>query len=338
MKPWIATCALIGALLVVFLSPAQAQTKDVSVHHIPNGAWNRDVSIATREAARTVFLEGNRLFRVPLFSRAAESYRTALATWKHPAFYFNLSLALLNLGAELEAHDALQLALRDGPAPIGADQYQEGKKQLADLERRLAKLRITCATPGAEVALDGIAVFIGPGDYEGWVAAKAHQITARKSSYLSATERVVVAAGGHKDVELALISVDQAADAGRRWAKWKPWTVVIAGAAIGAGGGALHAVAARDFRSFDHGFLALPCATSGGCGEDDIPAGLSSRLDRAHREQQFAVAAYITGGAVLAAGVVLLYLNRPRLLEQQPVAIVPAISPDQIGLAVSVRL
>ena len=53
--------------------------------------WNRGVGLATRQTARDEFLEGNRLFNIPLYTRAAEKYLAAierdLATFEQPHQY-----------------------------------------------------------------------------------------------------------------------------------------------------------------------------------------------------------------------------------------------------------
>jgi hypothetical protein len=314
----------------------------------PNKPWNRGVSAERRRAARALFLEGNRLFRVPLFAKAAEKYVVALGQWKHPAFYFNLALAQLNLGNEVEAHDSLQHALAHGQEPLGAAQFREAQRQLRELKRQLGQIRVTCYTEGAEVTLDGVTLFIGPGSYQGWVKAKAHELTAKKAGYLSEARRVTVASGQLQDLELKLVTLTEATDTGRRWAAWRPWAVVAAGGAIAAAGGALHALASRNFNAHDDEFLQLPCVTepdptSPGCAPDRVPPDLNARLRLARRQQAIAVGGYIAGGSLIATGVVLLYLNRPRLTEQEAtrspagrVAVAPAVSADLLGILVSV--
>jgi len=324
--------------------PARAQAiEPIALAGSESAPWNRGVPKPMRDAARDLFLEGNRLFRVPLFSRAAEKYREALAKWDHPAFYFNLALAQLNLGEDLGAHNALETALRDGEALLGAPQVQEARKQLRDLERRLGRVRIRCALAAAEVTMDGQLLFIAPGGYEGWVAPKPHEITARKPEYLSETRRITPIAGQVRDLELTLITLDAARDAARRWAKWKPWAVVVAGGAITAASGALHVVSARTFQQYDTEFHKLPCA-SPGCTPEQIGPTLSARLHRATLEQQIAVGGYIVGGAVLAAGIALVYLNQPRLAEQPTsgaapgsVVVTPIATEAMVGVAFTVH-
>ncbi len=310
--------------------------------------WDRGVSAESRKAARALFLEGNRLMQTLLFARAAEKYVAALSKWKHPRFYYNLAAAQIGLGQEVEARESLEKALAHGAAPLGEAEFQEAQKKLQDVTRQLGRIRVICQTPGAEVTLDGTTLFTGPGIHEGWVKAKAHELTAKKTGYLSEARRVTVAAGKTEDIELKLVTLSQATDASRRWAAWKPWAVVAAGGAIAAAGGGLHALAARGFNAHDKEFLTLPCVTdpdpaSPGCRKDEVPSHLNDQLTLARREQTAAVGAYIVGGSLIAAGIVLLYLNQPRTVEQRDgrssgrgVAVAPAVSVDMLGMLVSV--
>lgn len=191
-------------------------------------------------------------------------------------------------------------------------------------------------------------MFTGPGSYQGWVKAKPHEITAKQQDYLSEARRVTVAPGQLQDLELRLITLSEAADTGRRWAVWKPWMVVAAGGSVAVASGVLHTFSSRNFKTYDETFARLPCATvsdskSPGCAKGQVPSDLNSRLSLATREQKISVGGYIAGGSLIATGVVLLYLNRPRLVEQpatnshaRSVAVVPTVSPDMLGILVSV--
>lgn len=303
--------------------------------------WNQSVTDATRTAAREAFLEGNRLFKIPLFSRAVEKYSEALDKWKHPAFYFNLALAQINLGQYLEARENLEQALKYGAEPLRADRFEEAKKQLVEVQRHLGRIRVSCPTPGAEITLDGVTLFTGPGNHEAWVTAHAHEVTARRPEYATQARRVTVAPGARESVDLPLRKLIE----DRPWAVWKPWAVVGAGVGLAAASGALHALSAHDFKTYDSGFPKLSCANTG-CTDQAIDQEnpqLSSRLSRARLEQKIAVGGYIAGGAVIAAGVALLYLNRPHLLEREDanpnaagVAMVPVVSADMLGVLVTV--
>src|SRR6187431_2652464 len=107
-----------------------------------NKLWNQGVPEQNRKAAEELFQKGNELFLIPLFAKAAEQYVAALNKWKHPAFYFNLALAQLNLGKEIEAHANLERALAYGEKPLGKEQFKEAQKQLAEVKRQIGQIRV----------------------------------------------------------------------------------------------------------------------------------------------------------------------------------------------------
>ena len=332
-------CAVIAGLCA---APARLHAQPVDAPNIAgdeNMPWNKGVPQATRAEAREAFLEGNRLFKIPLFSRAVEKYAEALDKWKHPAFYFNLAIAQINLGQWLEARENLELAMKYGADPLRADRFEEARKQLVEVQRHLARLRVSCPTPGAEVTLDAVPLFTGPGQREVWISAQPHEVTAKKPEYVTQARRVAAAPGAQESIELSLRKLVE----DRPWATWKPWAVVGAGAAVAAASGVLHAFSARKFNDYDNKFLALPCASTDGCKDSEIRPSLTAELNRARLEQRIAVGGYIVGGSALAAGVLLLYLNRPRLLEQDStsspapgVVLVPTVSAGMLGVLVTV--
>jgi len=344
MKPtnlWI-VIGVIACGLMAGGTPLHAQPADVpSAAGSDDMPWNRGVATERRAEARELFLEGNRLFKIPLFARAADKYGEALSKWKHPAFYFNLAIAQMNLGQDLEARDSLEQALEHGAEPLGPDRFKEAQKQLLEVQRHLGRIRVSCPTPRAEITLDGVPLFIGPGNREVWVKAQAHEVAAKASDYVTQSRRVTVGAGTLKSVDLPLRKLIQ----DRPWSAWKPWAVVGGGVAIAAAGGVSQSLSSRNFKAYDAAFVKLPCATSG-CTEQAIDAAsphLSSRLTRARLEQRIAVGGYIAGGAAVAAGVVLVFLNRPHLTEQEDanpnttgIAVTPAVSADMLGVLVTV--
>jgi hypothetical protein len=333
-------CAVIAGLCA---APARLHAQPMDAPNIAGSEdmpWNKGVPQATRAAARDAFLEGNRLFMIPVFSRAVEKYGEAIEKWKHPAFYFNLAIAQINLGQWLEARENLVLAIKYGPDPLRADRFEEARKQLVEVEHHLGRIRVSCPTPGAEVTLDAATLFTGPGQREVWVTVRAHEVTAKKADYGTQARRVAVAPGAQESVALSLRRMIIAEPP-----KWKYWALVGAGVGVAAASGVVHGLSAHDFSLYDSGFVKLPCAAMG-CTQQQIDAGdskLSPRLNRARLEQKIAVGGYIAGGALVTAGAVLLYFTRPRLVEQEDaapsggVSLVPVVSRDMLGVAVTVR-
>lgn len=122
----------------------------------------------------------------------------------------------------------------------------------------------------------------------------------------------------------------------RRWAAWMPWAVMGAGAAVTSMGGVLYWRASANYADFDRDFNAL-CEQRGGCRESEVP-DLSERLDRAERQEQAAKVSFVAGGAVVAAGLVMVLLNRPQPEREKrggltDLSLIPMMSPNGTGMA-----
>ncbi|HWO24111.1 MAG TPA: tetratricopeptide repeat protein [Kofleriaceae bacterium] len=273
--------------------------------------------------------------------------RTILA-----GLYFNHALAQRNFGQEVEARESLERALQHGEASLDSGQLQEAQKQLREIERQLGRIRVTCQTKGAEVTLDGKALFTGPGSYQVWVKAEEHKFVVKKAGYLPDTRKVVAASGEIQTIELRLVALSERTDGtdttetNRRWAKWKPWAVAAAGGALAMASGWLHMLAVRNFNDYDREFLLLDCTANPdpvfpGCPKDSIPSRLNVRLVLARREQKIALGGYIVGGSLIATGIILSYLNRPHMEQGfqdssfRKVAVIPVLSTDSISVALS---
>jgi hypothetical protein len=259
-----------------------------------------------------VFREANGLLRESLFAPAAERYREALRLWDHPAIHYNLALALLNLDQPLQVHEHLVAAVRYGPAPLDQDKFENAGRYKGLVEMQLARLDISCDAPGASVVLDGKELFVGPGRYEGMVRAGPHVLMATKAGYVPADVSRSFAAGETARLDLRLYTAEQLTRYERRWAEWMPWTVLGSGVAVAAAGALFHLEARRNYGLFDTGIQE--------CGGCVPPQGLTSRRMRGDTLQAVAIGGYALGGAALATGAVLLFLNRPIPIRLDPEA------------------
>jgi hypothetical protein len=276
-------------------------------------AWDEGVSPERRSAARALLAEGNRLIKVPLFAQAEAKYREALAVWDHPALHYNLGIAQLNLVRLTEAYRSFQESLRHGPRPLGQEKFEQAGAYLELLETRLARVEVVCDVAGAEVALDGERLFIGPGAHEHVVSPGRHQLVASKAGHVPDTKQVALSSGERVRYVLMPRSLDDMAKRERRWAVWQPWATVVAGAGLIAGAGYLDVRSSQGFDRFDEGFEA-ECLPRG-CQGSEI-AGLVARKDAAELRQGVALGLYVAGGTALAVGAALVYFNRERLVER----------------------
>lgn len=261
-------------------------------------------------------------------------------------FHLEAALAQRKLDRDVEARESLERALRYGEEALGAEQLKEAKAQLEEVERRLGRIRVSCRLEGAEVTLDGARLFTCPGRYEGWVKARDHELVARRPGEQSEVRHVTVSAGALRDVELSLTLPTNSTRAVRRWPAWAPWTVAAAGGAVVVTGGVLQVLASRNFRAYDEQFQQLDCWTAArGCTDAQIPGALSRRLERAGQQKRLAVGSYVVGGSLMAAGAVLLYLDRARSPEQKEprrgtgngVVVAPSVTGEVVGLWIEVN-
>ncbi len=311
--------------------------------------WNEGVDVDKRRAARAVFLEANALARKRFFASAAAKYRQALELWPHPAFSYNLALAQLQLDQPIEAHASLERAIAHGTGPLG-DRYDQARQQIARIESELGTIEVTCAEPGARVMLDGRLLFTGPGTYRGVVRPGVHQVVATQRGLSPVVEQLVVSPGEPGRVALAFEYPEtEVTVTHRRWAAWKSYAVVGAGAALVLAGGALDWHSTSMFDEHDEDFRKA-CPGPESCTP---PPGLEERRARAEREQRLAVIGYAVGGTALATGAVLAWFGRERRRREHvrvapdtgtgsaPSAatssVVPLIAPGVIGVNAGFR-
>lgn len=310
---WYVTLVLAAGVATVS-PPTWAQTEEV-VGELGEDErpWAEGVSEAKQDQAREIFAKANRSMQDGLFAQAAAGYRETLALWDHPGAHFNLGLAQINLDQPIEAYASFGMALRFGPTPLlGKAKYEQAQRYRDMLEKQLARIEVVCAEEGAAVTLNGQIIFRGPGRYEGMVRPGGHQIVASKSGLIPATEQAVLSPGEHRRYDLAL-TVPESMKTERRWAAWKPWAVVGAGALLMVGAGYLDYDSSQSFDRFDREFDGR-CGN--GCPGGEVPQALEDTLARAEREQMVARISYAVGSTVLATGVALLYLNREQLVRR----------------------
>lgn len=310
----------------------QLGTEDAREDGKPEKPWNRGVPMEDRLKAREIYYAANSHLDIPLFAQAAEKYQEALALYPHPAIYFNLAIAQLNLVQPVASYESFRRALAHGPGPIGEEQYGHGVRYLERLEQQLGHLEIHCDQAGAEVTLDGRPIFTGPGRFEGVVVPGEHQILASKAGYLPATERVVVSAGERMEVALTLRLPERTVTE-RYMPAWIPWASLAAGATALGAAGYYDRQSSRALSAFD-ARVTERCPR--GC-TTIVEPDLTPRHNRAERQRHIAQGLYIAGSVVVVGSAVLLYLNRERVVSRQaperPISILPLMSPSVAGVA-----
>lgn len=340
-RAWLTVLLVMVSMMQPQTARAQAGVSGNSVSEIEvekdiEKPWNRGISREKRIAARNIFLEGNRLLKVPLFAQAAQKYQEALQLWQHPAIYYNLAIAQLNLVQPVEAYQSLEWAMAHGPEPLFSEErYKQAAEYRARLKEQLSVIEVSCEEAGAEVLLDGELLFTAPGSAEEIVLPGSHLLVARKAGLIPETKQVVASAGDR--VAFSLVLWADVVETKRYMPAWIPWVVMGAGGLFAAGAGYVDWASSQDIEDSDAQF-AEECGF--GC-LDSERQDLASSIRSAEQRKYVALGLYAVGGAAFLTGAVLGYVNRERVVRyedrDEAIAIVPLLLPKGAGVGAMVR-
>lgn len=290
-------------------SPPAGNDQPTATHSESPRPWAKGVDERAQEQALKLFHDGNARFARNDYTGAIALYRRALAAWDHPAVHGNLAVALIRLKRPVEAMHELKKALAWGRAPLSPHIYQELITSKALLDSQLARVAVACRAASVPVTLDGHDVMTCPGQTTRYALAGPHVIVARKKNYLTYAQRFDAAPGKVTRIEVSLVPLADAAIYERRLSGWVPWTVVGAGAAVTLAGVLLSRAAGSNIGQYD---AEIDSTCPNGCRESTLPGAVLDLQSRATLEDRLAVSSFILGGATLATGAALVYLNRLR--------------------------
>jgi hypothetical protein len=300
--------------------------------------WYCGVSEDDKQRAMEIYEQGNQLFDDSLFLDAVTSYRDALALWDHPGIHYNLMLALVALDHAIEAYKSSTEALRYGPNALEPEEYRRARDYHRLLRGRIAELTVACDEPGAEVTLNGKIILRCPGEAHVSVLPGQHELVARKPGYLATHHTLVLVPQELASVHLRMLPTAKALVTTRRWNAWQPWAVVGAGAGVGLLGGLL------EWRSYanNHAFQALfqeRCLHETGCMPAQYTDEMTMRQHRYRWYRRLGHGATVVGGTAMLGGLVLVYFNNPRQIENPErqrlvrTSVTPILTPDSAGLS-----
>ena len=316
------TCSWLGLALAGVLAgtvPAQAQTP----------AWSVGVTDAQKAKAQKFLEAGNALFLDKKYAEALEQYKSAVGEWDHPAIRFNIVRCLIQLDKPVDASDNLKLALKFGAAPLEEAVYTEALAYDKLLANQIADLTIECTQPGVKLTLDGQHLATCPAKEARRVAPGEHQVVGTHAGLLTRTVEVVAIGGKQQSFTIKLDPLAKAARVEHRWAQWVPWGVFIGGFAVGGFGVLFNFWSANDMENYDT-LVARECPTVA-CPETDERRRV---YDSARDKNIAGVSLMVAGGAAIAAGGLMLYLNRGRTVYPTSVEkMTPSITPMPGGAA-----
>lgn len=318
----------IAIALCVLVASAAAQPEAPRAEPRP---WAEGVTPERQTRALELFRQGNDAFAQASYMAAVRLYRDALADWDHPAIRGNLATALVHLDQPVEAFLEIERAFRYGPTPFEPTVYAQLQTNHKLLAGQIGRIEIVGDVAGATVLLDGIEV---PPRVRHVIRAGAHELVARRPGYLTFTSRVVAIADNDVVIRVVLVPLTEAGRLVRKWDPWKPWVVAGAGAAVTLAGVGFQLAASNNVEDYE---LEISRACPQGCDPADLPRAVRDLESRARWQNRVGIAALGVGGAALATGVVLLWLNQPyreRVDESgHTIGLAPVIAPGLGGIA-----
>ena len=304
--------------------------------------WEQGSTADQRDHAHGIFSEANERFFKRDYGPAIELYEQALAVFDHPRIQLALARTLIRVGRTADAHPHLVSSLRFGAAPLDAEEYADALELQASLAKQLGQLVIRCKRLGGRLTLDGKPIQPCPGEQRQVVMPGRHEIVGMQAGYLTFTAEVVAEAGGEtvQDVELHRL---ETATVRRRWSSWKPWTVVASGGVVVLSGVAFRLLAGHNLDVFAAD-VAMYCPIAGCApGSPEFQTLKEMHVDaleaRGKLEDRVAISLWVVGGAVLAPGVVGVWMNRERMVPGvERLVVTPLLSPSGIGIGIAAEL
>lgn len=329
-----------AALVLVFATLATSPVHADAKKPPPRAAtpWSEGVSAAAQDKALELFQAGNVFFEQAKYTEAVERYEKALASWDHPNIRFNMAVCLINMRQPLVAWDHLTKALRFGEKPLGKKLFSDAQTYLAVLEASLGELTVKSEQPDVKIEVDGVQVLVGVGQKTTRLLAGKHQLVATRPGFVTESRALDLPAGKPitETISLSKTKVEvqvRRENYERRWRWWVPWAVTGSGLAVGLAGTFVYLDARKDMKDYDRA-LAMHCPS--GCGENEIPASLVNREAAARRKSGIGIGMWSVAGALALTGGVMAILNRPRKMEERQPMPAVTITPDYVGVDLSV--
>jgi hypothetical protein len=281
------------------------------------------VSEADRALARTLAQQGQDAIDAADFATAIDRFTRADAIVHAPTLLLGLARAQAGLGKLTAAHATYRRIVQEGvpsdAKPVFVKAVGDARKELAALEARLPSVIVQIEGASAvRVSIDGAPIpDFEPGKRRP-LDPGPHTLRAEADGMVPAEAKVIAVEGKSESLKLTLVARAVGGDAARS-------TLKIAGiASLGAGGvGLLIGAVAGGVAVGKHADLA-PVCPSGLC------TGRQREVDSYHLVTGLSTAGFVAGGALAAAGAVLLILA-PKAKPSTQARIAPLVGPGFAG-------
>jgi tetratricopeptide (TPR) repeat protein len=160
----------------------------------------------TTEKARTRFFQGVELYKEGSFEAALAEFKQAYRLNPSYRVLYNIAQTHFELHDYVNSYLTLKDYVQQGGNDIPAPRRSQVDELNQKLEKRIARLDITCNVDGAEVRIDEIAAGNSPLASSVLVNAGPRRVSVVKSGYPVAARIVTVAGGDQVKVKLEMLS------------------------------------------------------------------------------------------------------------------------------------
>jgi len=161
----------------------------------------------SKARAQALLSEGTAAYGRGDYAAALDKFTAAYKIFPSPKLWFNIGQANRDLGRPVDAVAAFDRFLREADdAP--AETLAEARRSAAELKTKLGQLKVTCATDGAEITVDGKQVGSTPLGEMVWTTPGRHQVAVQHEGFSPAIEDVAVVVGQATAVNLELRPID----------------------------------------------------------------------------------------------------------------------------------
>lgn len=331
-------CSAIGWTGPAFAEPIRAVEHSSRQSESAPAAdpWSVGLTPEKKSRAEELLVRGNELLVQNSYAAALQVYQQAIRAWDHPAIRANMAVCYINLNRTLEAYESVLLALRYGAAPFDkAEVHAATLNYKKLLESQIGILHVRCTELGATVTLDGHDVLDCPGEMRRALLPGNHQLVAQKREFLTITRNFTIEGRAVKKMDVRMVRLNDAARTERLWDTKIPLAVVGSGAALLLAGVVVQQKAESLMRDYDE---ALEDCGRDGCARSEVPAHVVALKKRAELHNRAANITLGAGALVGVTGLVLLYLNRPRVVridDAQLALWLPPVETPAVGLSLT---
>jgi hypothetical protein len=297
---------------------------------------------AATDRARSLHIEGAKLYEEGKYEQAYVAFVAAWALKKHPQIAGNLADCEMKLGKYRDAAEHYRFITRNASGDVKPEDQRRAEGRLKEAQQKIATVEIATSLAGAEVSVDGVLLGKSPLAEALFLEPGRHTIETRLDGYAPMTQAIDAAAGSSQTVRLEMKSSRLPPSLPPPPRQLAP-SLILAGvgvAALATGIGFLVDAGAKGSTADTMNRAILTanhsCVTDAPNHDAQCETLLSTAT--AARTSNHVGIGFLAGAGAAAVGATLYFLwptSKPDALSAQGVRVVPSASDTGAGLILS---